>query len=50
MKKSAPPTKVRTLSCKSYYNPVFIKIYNIFNKLQLNLINLMIVTLVVCYE
>jgi len=33
MEKSAPPTKVRTLSCESYYSLNLIKLSNKFNVL-----------------
>ena len=33
MEKSAPPTKVRTLSCNNYYSIFLIKLSNKFNVL-----------------
>ena len=37
MKKSAPPTKVRTLSCSNYYNEIITCLHYIFNGLYIEL-------------
>jgi len=37
MKKSAPPTKVRTLFCSNYYNVIIVYLHHIFNGLCVEL-------------